>query len=357
MARDNRKENRQKAKAENENAAPDGTDFSELYENDESEEELSDGLDDNKNDDNDEEKGKEKENAEKSEEEKKEKVGEEASLDDLSGAKSVDNEDEEEGKEADGTDDKAKADDKAKEKVGETAEEKSAREAKEEADRVEAEAKKKPEPTPEEKEKKEPEKSETLTDEQAAELFTNWRGETQKLLAEHVYRLTDEDVAELNENPAAYIPKMAARVYLDCISASFQQFVTYLPRMVHQVLEAREGITVQETKFYEAWPQLKEHKDKVLRMGASYRKENPSASMEDFINEVGAQAMVALRLSPEKANGKTAEELEKEAKAKKSFKPAIDGSASETPSKNKPQNPFDAMANEWDLHGEELDDS
>lgn len=364
MARDNRKENRQKAKAGNENAAPDGTDFSELLGTDETEEEeLSDGLDETKEKDEKEEKEEKEEkteeekNADKSEEDEK-KAGKEASLDDLSDTKSVDNDDEEEVKKADGTDDKAKDDAKAKEKVGETAEEKSAREAKEEADRVEAEAKKTA-PTSEEKKTKEPEKSEAteLTDEQAAELFTNWRGETQKLLAEHVYRLTDEDVAELNENPAAYIPKVAARVYLDCISASFQQFVTYLPRMVHQVLEAREGINEQETKFYSAWPQLAAHKDKVLRMGASYRKENPTASMEDFINEVGAQAMVALRLSPEKANGKAAEEKQEQQAGKKGFKPAIDGSASETPPKNRSQNPFDQMSQEWGLHGEELDDS
>lgn len=362
MARDNRKENRAKGKAEaeNENKAPDGTDFSDLMGNQENEEELSDGMDDD-NENEDENEGKEKEegkekNADKSEEGEKrvkEKEGKDATLDDLSGTKSVDNDDEEEVKKAEDETDKSKSEKKADEKSED--EKKADDEGKEK--KVE-EPTEKTVPPSEEKKEDQKAKAEELTDEQATELFTNWRAETQNILAEHVYKLTEDDVAELNENPAAYIPKMAARVYLDSISAAFQQFVTYLPRMVHQVLEAREGISVQEAAFYKEWPELAAHKDKVLRMGAAYRKENPSASQEDFINEVGAQAMVALRLSPVKKNGAGAEEAAKTTtKENKGFKPATAGGASSTPPEKKPQNPFDEMASEWGSQGEELDDS
>lgn len=223
-------------------------------------------------------------------------------------------------------------------------------------------------PTTEAKpEEKKPEQVKTeeapkpLSPEEATKLYGEWRGQTETLLAEHHYRLDEKDVEELNANPAAYIPKAMARVYMDSISAAFQQFTTYLPRMVQQVIEQREKYTQSERKFFEQWPDLETHRDVVMRVGQAYRQQNPTATMDDFINEVGAQAMVALRLVPQggnlapaqpNANGKTTKVDER-----KPFKPATEGSGAPVRTRQ-PSNPFEQLAGEFTSEFEEdLDDN
>jgi glucan-binding YG repeat protein len=88
-----------------------------------------------------------------------------------------------------------------------------------------APADKKPEPAPAEKKaeekKDEVKQPEALTEEEAGKLYGEWRSTTEALIAEHHYRLTEKDVAEFNENPAVFIPKAMSRVYMDSISAAF----------------------------------------------------------------------------------------------------------------------------------------
>lgn len=350
MARDNRKENRAAAKAaENENKKP-GDEYSELVDefgdSDIEEENVGDienseenkpakSETDNNDDDIDEDAS------------KREAIAAEATKADTN---DVDKKKTEE--EARVAEEARKAEEA---KAAETPEAKAAREAEEAKKAAPA---KKAEPTAEEKaaadaaaakaieDAKKAEENPQLTDEEAAKLFGDWRGTTEKLLAEHVYKLTEEDVAQLNENPAAYIPKAMARVYLDTISASFQQFVNYLPRMVHQVLEARDSHAKSETDFYSAWPDLakyadqKKAKETVLRIGGAYRQANPTATAEEWINEVGAQAMVALRIQPTLApQPPVTPEIP-------AFKPASNTPAS-TPPKQPSSNPFASMAEEF----------
>lgn len=349
MARDNRKANREAAKAAgNENRKP-GDEFAELTDDftdpdvdEESIDEIEAGDENKASDDEDASKreaiaeeavaGTTDVDKQKAEEEAR--VAEEARL--AEEAKKAETPEAKAAREAE----EAKAAEPAK-KAEPTAEEKAAKEAKDKADKEAADvAAAKAAENPQ------------LTDEEAAKLFGDWRGTTEKLLAEHVYKLTEEDVAQLNENPAAYIPKAMARVYLDTISASFQQFVNYLPRMVHQVLEARDVHAKNENDFFAAWPDLPKDqatKDTILRIGGAYRQVNPTATAEEWINEVGAQAMVALRIQPKQAAAAITVETP-------AFKPASGISAS-TPQKQTPANPFDAMAQEFGQSVEDMDDS
>lgn len=193
-------------------------------------------------------------------------------------------------------------------------------------------------------------KPSVLSNEEAAKLYGEWRDQTEGLLASHHYRLDEKQVAELNENPAAIIPKLMSKVYMDSISAAFQQITQYLPRMVGQVLEQRNSMNAAEQAFFSKWPALVDKRDTVIRLGAAYRSSNPTASMDDFINEVGAQAMVALRLMPagQATPDKPAE--------KKPFKPAAATPApSSAPAKS--TNPFENLMAEFgeDVSEEDMD--
>lgn len=342
MARDNRSENRRKAKEENDNA-PDGTSLDDLLDSGTLEEEIDDGF---------------KEETEANEDKDGEVEGaENAKESEIDGEKKAEETPSDVKK--DGEEDGKK---EAEAKVAEETE--AAKKAEEEAKKAEeaeaakkAEPTKEPEPTQEKKaEEKKPEAEETskqLSDEEAAQLFSDWRGTTEKLLAEHHYRLSEQDVADFNENPAAFIPRYAARVYIDSISAAFQQFTTYLPRMVFQVLEQKKIVDENEAKFYGAWPDLNPHRDAVSRLGKAYRQSNPTASVEQFIQEVGAQAMVALRLVPKGANGDATKKQEETPV----FKPASVSQPATPPAQKKPSNPFEAMSEEFSGFEEEIDDS
>jgi len=216
--------------------------------------------------------------------------------------------------------------------------------------KLETDATKDAAPAPEVKKEPEKVKSSELSNEEASALYTEWRTTTEDLLANHHYRLDETQVEELNANPAAIIPKLMSKVYMDSISAAFQQFANYLPRMVGQVIEQRNSMNAAETAFFTKWPALADKKDTVMRLGQAYRTSNPSASMDDFINEVGAQAMVALRLMPA---GTTP--VSKPTK-NGPFKPAIETPAPvSTPSKS--TNPIENLMAEFsdDYSEEDMD--
>lgn len=137
------------------------------------------------------------------------------------------------------------------------------------------------------------------TPEQTQERYVTWRKETEELLTKQHYALKPEQIDELDQNPGEFISRMMSKVYLDAVTAVTTQVVQSLPGMVRQINEQAVGSDANEGQFFERWPKLKEHKDTVLRFGAVYRQLNPSTSMDDFINEVGAQAMVALRIPPD----------------------------------------------------------
>lgn len=137
-----------------------------------------------------------------------------------------------------------------------------------------------------------------VSTENIQEVFTDWRKQTEDLLAQHHYALSEEDMARLDTEPQEFIPRLAARIYLDAVSAAISQVVNYLPRMVRQVNEQDAVNSQSENAFFERWPDLKQHQQKVIAIGQTYRQMNPQATAEQFINEVGAAAMVSLRLDP-----------------------------------------------------------
>lgn len=338
MARENRKENRARAKNENKEELDDeiggggSEDISDMLDVEEGEDDVDELLDSSKfeeDKDEDDIDPNVNENAEKSEVEKK------------TDTTSVEKKAEAEGEKKEEGSDKTVTEVK---KGDEVAAGEKKPDGKAETEKKEPEPVKKPEPTAEKQEQEKKEEKTELSTEDATKLFTDWRASTETLLADHHYRLTDEQVAELNDNPAAFIPKMASRVYLDCISASFQQFVQYLPRMVHQVLEQRKEIEENDNKFFSKWPDLKPHKEAVIRLGAAYRQSNPTATMDDFINEVGALAMVSLRIAPE---GEKKQEQTQQ--IVKPFTPATGAPANSAPPAKKPNNVFEALVDDWSV--------
>lgn len=137
-------------------------------------------------------------------------------------------------------------------------------------------------------------------------VYGEWRSTTEDLLADHHYKLKQEDLEALELEPAKVLPRMMAKVYLDSVTAAMSQITMHLPRLVRIVNEQTQSLQQSENTFFDRWPELKTAQggvDTVIRLGQNYRNANPQATEADFINEVGAAAMVALRLDPNKKSG------------------------------------------------------
>lgn len=138
-----------------------------------------------------------------------------------------------------------------------------------------------------------PSTPETKTPEEQAEI----RAKAEEQLVE--YFALDEDDAELVQtNPQEVLPKLAAKLYLDLYESTVNAVSAALPRMIEGVQQQRQAMQAGEQAFYGKWKALdtKEGRETVQRFGAAYRQVYPNATLEQFINDVGVQAMIALKL-------------------------------------------------------------
>lgn len=195
------------------------------------------------------------------------------------------------------TDESASAEE-PKDKAAATSEE-----AEEDAEESEEET-----PEAEEESTKEVEEQQTTSKEEEAsqegptpeELRANldqYVNQAQELLAKQVYSMTDDDVAELEENPAEFFPKVAARLHMQVMQASVMNVARMLPMLMENINSAKTAATSHEEAFFQKWPSLQGKNEVVTRIGQVYRQMYPQATAEQFINDVGAQATVALGLN------------------------------------------------------------
>lgn len=191
------------------------------------------------------------------------------------------------------------------------------------------------------------------TIEELQKTFRESREEAVNLLATQHYALDEETAEALAADASTVIPKLMARVQMDAVQVSLSHMAANLPRMVEQALKMRETDNSAEEKFFEAWPQLDrtKHTVTVQKLGAAYRQMNPTATLDEFIQHVGASTMVAHKISPEPVTPVTPEPAA--AQPAKPFKPAGSSPPSGSPA---PQtNPFAKMSDDFEAENLDLD--
>lgn len=112
------------------------------------------------------------------------------------------------------------------------------------------------------------------------------------------FALSDEDAEKLIERPQEVLPKLAAKVYLDVYDAVMKGVQTVLPQMVVGLQRQKEVESRAESAFYDKWKGLntQQGRELVNRLGMMYRQLNPRANLDQFIQDVGLQASIQLRL-------------------------------------------------------------
>ncbi len=223
-------------------------------------------------------------------------------------------------------------------------------EAEEEAAAKEAEAKQALTETPPDEEPAVTEEpvADALTDEEMRARYLAWREGTEEEVAKH-YAIDEDVVDELELSPetAHKFSRTLARVYVDAVQGAVSHMVQAMPRLVEQTLATRDRDTQFETDFFEAWPKLsaEKHMPVIQRLGTSYRAQNPTADPATFIRDVGASAMISLKIPHEVSPARP------KVGAGKPFVPA--GSVTTSGKPTKPGNIFGQMAE--DLDKEDVD--
>lgn len=165
------------------------------------------------------------------------------------------------------------------------------------------------------------------------------------------YALSQEDADAMISEPEKVLPKLAGQMYMDVFEGVLSAVQTMLPQAFTQFNQSYAAQQKDEADFYDAWPALKEHADRVLPIGKMYRQLNPQASKEQFIQEVGLQAMLALKLPIEgitQAPQQQTQQATPGAYAPPSGAPRAVTQRPAQQAPAKPTNAFTELADEWE---------
>lgn len=139
------------------------------------------------------------------------------------------------------------------------------------------------------------------TPEEVAESQAKWRKDTEEALSVGHFALSEELAEEIEENPGTAIPKLMSKVYLDAVQNATAAVVQLLPQILEKFQSQQSQANGLETQFFETWDKLdpKEHGETLQKLGTAYRAANPNASPDEFIRDVGAATMIALKIPHE----------------------------------------------------------
>lgn len=118
---------------------------------------------------------------------------------------------------------------------------------------------------------------------------------------EQHYSMSEEEGIELAREPDKHLPKLAARIHVEVMAATLGALQAALPDLVGRELAAARSATEARADFFKSWPKLnkQEHFATLRRIGDTYRQQNPGASTEKFVQEVGAMASIVLKVPPD----------------------------------------------------------
>ncbi len=113
-------------------------------------------------------------------------------------------------------------------------------------------------------------------------------------------QFTEKQVEQLQTEPQEVLKEIAADLFLDIHEAVLVSVQRQLPSWIQFNQVQTSAADKSVAAFQTEWPSLdmkkKDVSDTINRVGQTYRQLNPTATAEQFIREVGAQASIALRI-------------------------------------------------------------
>jgi hypothetical protein len=162
-----------------------------------------------------------------------------------------------------------------------------------------------------------------------------------------LYEISKEDAEALDLTPAAVLPKLAANMHIHMVESVIPAIMQQIPRVIENVMLQRTQRDENEKQFYSAFPQIDRsnaiHRQTVERLLGNYLSLNPAADRQTAIREVGAAAMVALRI-PYESPGT---EPPPAAPPQPTSTPAVPGGGSGSPPRPRTPGLFEQLTEEF----------
>ncbi len=181
------------------------------------------------------------------------------------------------------------------------------------------------------------------------------REETRQLLEnQYMDRITftEEETAQLLVEPEKVLKgklaRLSSELFLDVFESLQRTNWAAMPHLVRGEVTQQRAARETEQVFYTKWPALNkpEYVDTIRQVGEIHRRQNPKATRDQSIDQVGAMVSVSLGI-PIPGYGPV-KEAAPETPHPKPFTPASPGGTGESPT---PETP----ANEWETFGQEIE--
>lgn len=158
---------------------------------------------------------------------------------------------------------------------------------------------------------------------------------------EQTYRLSPEDTTAFLVEPDKVVPKLMAEAHTRIFETVMKSVVDQLPNVVRMLSERDKAVTKARGDFFSRWPQLEPFEQELVPLLQTYRAQNPAASAQTTIEQVGAMMMYMKGIAPT--------DVIPPAAPPRPFQPAAPGAApaAMTPPSRTPPNPFAQMADQF----------
>ena len=124
-------------------------------------------------------------------------------------------------------------------------------------------------------------------------------------VAKTLFALSPEDVEGLETNAAEMVPKLMARSFVKAQHNMLTQMGKIIPAMIQRHNAVNKAHLESEGKFYDRWKDTglskAKHQGIVDKYAQLYRKANPSASLEQMIEDLGPMVVMAAKIPPASA--------------------------------------------------------
>lgn len=160
------------------------------------------------------------------------------------------------------------------------------------------------------------------------------------------YKFTDEQIQEFHTDPGPFLGKLMARIHLDAVENMFGVMAQQMPVAVSGVMAVERENTRLEDAFFTKWPQLDrrnpQHQQVISQIGRAYVQVNPSADVNARIQNIGAQAIVALNLLPAMQA-----QVQPQVAPTAAYSPVANGGGAAPPQQRKQLEGWEAFDNEF----------
>ena len=182
--------------------------------------------------------------------------------------------------------------------------------------------------------------------------MTAWRTQALDQYAQK-YAMTEDEGVQFINAPHEEAPKLASRVMADAVETVYNTMAAVLPGLIEQGIQTYSTKRRAEKVFLDRWPKLREKPEFVQtyqRIAELHKQRNPKADFNQFAQEVGASAYLALGLKPDPVvpggNGQAG--AVQVTPAAEPFTPAQPGAGTATKTPAKSKNVFEVFSEELD---------